>query len=111
MKDQDAFVTYECRIAEVLQRNADENIKSGDTRSFFLRTSCKTRLSLGKEYLVMGQDGQTKDESGQMRYLLQDNFWIEELTSPQQCSATRFRNMCLDISTFMDNYRQNGCMV
>ncbi|KAM4641591.1 complement C4-like isoform 2-T3 [Discoglossus pictus] len=109
-KEEDAFVKYNVSIVEVLQRNGDENIKVGDYRSFFQRKSCKLRL-LNKEHLIMGQDGLTKDNQGQMRYLLEDNTWIEEIEGARKCKATNFRNMCLGMKTFMDDYRENGCMV
>ncbi|KAM4696196.1 complement C4-B-like [Rhinophrynus dorsalis] len=111
IKEQDAFLVYEARIAEVLQKSADEDIKAGDTRSFYQRLSCKMKLDKGTEYLIMGSDGETKDKLGQLRYLLDNKSWVEQLPSSQKCKATRFRNACVDIQKFMENYRDNGCSV
>ncbi|XP_044161179.1 complement C4-like isoform X2 [Bufo gargarizans] len=109
-REEDAFIVYTVHIVEVLKKNLDENIAERNTRYFYQRSSCKMRLE-NKEYLIMGQDGQTKDEKGRMRYLLESNAWIEELAGPDTCKATRYRNACNEVKTFMDNYRKNGCMV
>ncbi|XP_018411334.1 PREDICTED: complement C4-like [Nanorana parkeri] len=113
-KPEDAFIVYTVEIIEVLQKNADEKIKAGDTRYFYQRAACKMRIDSQpgtKEYLIMGQDGQTEDEEKKMRYFLEDNSWVEELASPQACKATRNRNKCSDMNTFMNDYRDNGCKV
>ncbi|XP_075692559.1 complement C4-like isoform X2 [Rhinoderma darwinii] len=109
-KEQDAFTVYKVQIEEVLQKNADENIRKGDTRYFYQRSSCTMRLG-NKEYLIMGQDGPTKDDEGRMRYLLESKSWVEELAGAKTCKATRYRNACNEIKDFMDAYRENGCMV
>eukprot|EP00079_Xenopus_tropicalis_P028439 XP_012823393.1 PREDICTED: complement component 4A (Rodgers blood group) isoform X1 [Xenopus tropicalis] len=111
IKEEDAFIVYTARILEVLQRNSDEDIKAEDTRLFYQRMSCKMRLGEGKEYLIMGQDGLTKNEHGQIRYILEKNSWVEELPGEQKCTATRYRNFCVDARSFMDKYKENGCMV
>nr|AAI70422.1 C4 protein [Xenopus laevis] len=109
--EQDAFIVYTARILEVLQRNSDEDIKAEDTRLFYQRMSCKMRLAKETEYLIMGQDGVTKNEHGHIRYILDKNFWVEELPGEQKCAATRYRNFCTDARNFMDKYKENGCMV
>ncbi|KAM9323882.1 complement C4-B-like [Gastrophryne carolinensis] len=93
-----------------LKRNADESIKAGDTRSFYQRAACQMRLEK-KDYLIMGKDGETKDEKGRMRYFIEDNSWLEEIATPEACRASRLRNKCADINTFMENYKSNGCKV
>ncbi|XP_063794231.1 complement C4-like [Pseudophryne corroboree] len=105
-----SFTVYKAVIVEVLQKNADENIAEDDIRYFYQRAACRMRL-VTKEYLIMGQDGHTKDEKGRMRYFLESNSWIEELASSDVCKATRHRNKCTAVNEFMDNYRNNGCMV
>ncbi|KAM8954196.1 complement C4-B-like isoform 2-T2 [Pelodytes ibericus] len=110
IKEQDAFMVYETRILEVLLQNGDVKIKPGEIRLFYQRKSCKMRLAK-KEYLIMGQDGQTQDHEGRMRYILDNTFWVEEIPSPQTCSATRFRNLCFEMKRFMEVYRENGCQV
>ncbi|KAG9467235.1 hypothetical protein GDO78_015376 [Eleutherodactylus coqui] len=109
-REEDAFTVYTVQIKEVLQKHSDEKIEEGDTRYFYQRSSCKMRLSK-KEYLIMGQDGQTKDEEGRMRYLLESNSWVEELAGPETCKATRNRNACNEVKEFMNTYRENGCML
>ncbi|XP_073497976.1 complement C4-like isoform X1 [Phyllobates terribilis] len=108
IKVVDAFTVYTVNISEVLQKHSDEAISRGEIRYFYQRSSCKMQLS-NKEYLIMGQDGQTQDEKGRMRYLLESNSWIEELAGPQVCKATRHRNACNEVKNFMDDYRENGC--
>ncbi|XP_053328836.1 complement C4-like [Spea bombifrons] len=110
IQEQDAFLVYQTRILEALQKNGDEDLKAGDVRFFYQRKSCKMRL--GKlEYLIMGQDGETKDAEGRMRYFLESSSWVEGLPAPRTCAATRFRNACAELNTFMENYRANGCQV
>ncbi|XP_018411335.1 PREDICTED: complement C4-like [Nanorana parkeri] len=112
MKTEDAFIVYKVQIIEVLRRNADENIETGDTRYFYQRTACKMRLQSGaKEYLIMGQDGQTEDEEKKMRYFLENNSWVEELASPQACKIAQDPNKCSYMNNFMNDYRDNGCKV
>ncbi|XP_063287575.1 complement C4-like [Pelobates fuscus] len=108
--EEDAFIVYKARIADVLQITGDEDIKPGSIRLFYQRKSCKMRLTEA-DYLIMGRDGETKDSEGRMRYFLDSNSWVEELPGPQVCSATRFRNQCLDLTSFMETYKSNGCQV
>ncbi|CAI9591800.1 unnamed protein product [Staurois parvus] len=112
MKPEDAFIVYKVQIIEVLQKSADETLEAGDIRYFYQRASCKMRIDTGtKEYLIMGQDGETRDEENRLRYILENNSWVEDLASPQACKATRNRNKCIDMNNFINDYRDNGCKV
>ncbi|KAM3911149.1 complement C4-B-like [Leptodactylus fuscus] len=109
-RTEDAFTVYTVKIAEVLQKHSDETIQQGDIRYFYQRSACKMQLS-NKEYLIMGQDGQTTDDQGRMRYLLESNSWVEELAGASACKATRNRNACNKMNDFLVDYRENGCKV
>ncbi|XP_029440129.1 complement C4-like [Rhinatrema bivittatum] len=109
--EKDAFVVYEGRVGAVLQRTKDETVTGGATRHFVKRRACKMELEAGKEYLIMGEDGDTQDPEGRPQYLLEATSWVEELLSETQCRATRYQNACSQARTFMESYRNNGCMV
>ncbi|XP_077339846.1 complement C4-like isoform X1 [Lithobates pipiens] len=112
MNPVDAFIVYTVQMIEVLQKSADESLEAGDIRYFYQRASCKMQLETGtREYLIMGQDGETTDEKNRLRYVLEDNSWVEALGSPEVCKATRNRNKCADVNSFMNDYRENGCKV
>ncbi|XP_078501967.1 complement C4-like [Lissotriton helveticus] len=105
------FVVYKAQILEVLQRSKDEKIKAGHFRNFIKRKSCRMELKNGKEYLLMGQDGDTNDTEGELQYLLESNSWIEELATEGNCRASINRSKCRKMQKFMEDYRNNGCMV
>ncbi|XP_073454505.1 complement C4-B-like [Aquarana catesbeiana] len=112
MNPVDAFIVYTVEMLQVLQKSADESLKAGDIRYFYQRASCKMQLEPGKtEYLIMGQDGETTDEKNRLRYVLENNSWVEALASPENCKATRNRNKCTDVKNFMIDYSENGCKV
>ncbi|XP_069491033.1 complement C4-B-like [Ambystoma mexicanum] len=109
--EKNGFVVYKVQIVKVLQRSNDEKIKAGDFRNFIQRKACQMQLNPGKEYLLMGKDGDTTDTEGQLQYLLESTSWIEELGSPGICKATTNRNKCALAEAFMEEYGKNGCMV
>ncbi|XP_030053152.1 complement C4-like [Microcaecilia unicolor] len=109
--EKDAFMVYEGRISTVLQYTKDETVTEGATRYFIKRKACKMDLETGKEYLIMGEDGDTYDPSGKLQYLLQSTSWVEELLDENKCKSTRLRNVCLQAKEFMESYQNNGCMV
>ncbi|XP_040178982.1 complement C4-B-like [Rana temporaria] len=108
----DAFIVYTVQMIEVLQKSADEHLEAGDIRYFYQRASCKMQIDTGtNEYLIMGQDGETTDEKNRLRYVLENNSWVEALAGPDVCRATLNRNKCMDVKSFMIDYRENGCKV
>ncbi|KAM5146547.1 complement C4-B-like [Mantella aurantiaca] len=112
MKSEDAFIVYTMEIIDVLKTGKDEAITAGDTRYFYQHSACKMRIdsqSDTKEYLIMGQDGQTEDEDKRMRYFLENNSWVEELASEQTCQATSNHGKCTDMNNFMNEFQEDGC--
>nr|XP_033772923.1 complement C4-like [Geotrypetes seraphini] len=109
--EKDAFIVYEGHINTVLQYTKDETVTEGATRHFIKRKACKMDLETGKEYLIMGEDGNTYDPSGKLQYLLESTSWVEELLDEKKCKITRNRNVCLQAKEFMESYQSNGCMV
>uniref|UniRef100_A0A670Z8J5 Netrin module non-TIMP type domain-containing protein n=1 Tax=Pseudonaja textilis TaxID=8673 RepID=A0A670Z8J5_PSETE len=86
-------------------------IKVGQIRRFVVRAACKTRLAAGKEYLLMGRDGETRDSNDRPQYLLDKNSWIEELPDPRRCKATQYRNTCSHLESFTTSFGINGCRI
>uniref|UniRef100_A0A8C5RXT5 Complement C4 gamma chain n=1 Tax=Laticauda laticaudata TaxID=8630 RepID=A0A8C5RXT5_LATLA len=108
---ESAFRVYEIKIKEALQFTADSRIKIGQIRRFVVRAACKTRLAAGKEYLLMGRDGETRDSNDRPQYLLDKNSWIEELPDPRRCKATQYRNTCSHLESFTTSFGINGCRI
>ncbi|XP_044275281.1 complement C4-like [Varanus komodoensis] len=106
---ESAFRIYEVEILEVLKFTADVDISTKSTRRFVVRAACRTRLSTGSEYLLMGHDGETQDPQSRPQYLLDRNSWVEEVPKPLQCQATRHRNTCAQLQKFTTSFAMNGC--
>ncbi|KAJ6652037.1 hypothetical protein lerEdw1_015811 [Lerista edwardsae] len=108
---ESAFRVYEATILEPLQFTADHKISVNQIRRFVVRAACRTRLSPGSEYLLMGRDGETRDSENRPQYLLDRNSWVEELLKPDSCRATRFRNACAQLQDFIKGFAGSGCRV
>ncbi|XP_067416347.1 complement C4-A [Emydura macquarii macquarii] len=111
LEELSGFRAYEAEILEPLQFTEDVGLQAGQRRWFLVRASCRIRLVPGRRYLLMGQDGETRDPQGHSRYLLDAAAWIEELPETTRCRATAHRNRCAQLRAFADGYRQNGCKV
>ncbi|XP_054985074.1 complement C4-B isoform X2 [Sorex araneus] len=106
-----AFRLFETSLTQVLHYNKDVKATPGQTRNFLVRASCRLRLETGKEYLIMGLDGPTKDHQGNPQYLLDSNSWIEEVPSERLCRTTRHRGACAQFQDFLQEYSSQGCQV
>nr|XP_048673572.1 complement C4-like isoform X1 [Caretta caretta] len=111
LEELSGFRSYEAEILEPLQFTEDVGLQAGQSRLFLVRGSCRIRLGPGRRYLLMGQDGDTRDPQGRRRYLLDAAAWIEELPDPKQCQATANRNRCAQLRAFAEGYGQHGCKV
>ncbi|KAK1327491.1 LOW QUALITY PROTEIN: hypothetical protein QTO34_012993 [Cnephaeus nilssonii] len=103
-----AFRLFETSVIRVLH---DAQAAAGQTRNFLVRASCRLHLEPGKEYLIMGLDGTTRDLKGQPQYLLDSNSWIEEMPSERLCRSTRQRAACAQLRGFLQEYGTQGCQV
>nr|XP_056700077.1 complement C4-like [Euleptes europaea] len=111
-EDQEsAFRVYKVTILEPLQFTSDMGASANQVRRFVVRAACRTRLAKGSEYLLMGRDGETRDSEGRPQYLLDLNAWVEELPDPRNCGATKNRNSCIDLQSFMSSFAENGCRI
>ncbi|KYO40443.1 complement C5 [Alligator mississippiensis] len=110
-EDQSGFRAYVTKVLEPLQFTGDVGVQVGQSRWFLVRASCRLRLAPGRRYLLMGQDGETRDAQGQLRYLLEEGSWVEELPDDRRCEATAYRNLCAQLRAFKEAYGQNGCKV
>ncbi|XP_013918016.1 PREDICTED: complement C4-like [Thamnophis sirtalis] len=108
---ESAFRVYDVKIKAPLQFTTDSRIEIGQIRRFVVREACKTRLAAGKEYLLMGRDGETRDSDNRPQYLLDKNSWIEELPDLRRCKATQYRNTCSHLESFTTSFVINGCRI
>uniref|UniRef100_A0A8C0YE72 Complement C4B (Chido/Rodgers blood group) n=1 Tax=Cyprinus carpio carpio TaxID=630221 RepID=A0A8C0YE72_CYPCA len=84
-------------------------VSADSTRVFAKRKHCKSDLKEGKTYLIMGNDGPTKDLNGNMQYLLDSKTWVEEKLSPSTCRASVNKGFCKELKDFVKEYQVNGC--
>ncbi|XP_063152237.1 complement C4-like [Candoia aspera] len=108
---ESAFRVYEVKILELLQFTMDVGVGINQIRRFVVRAACRTRLAAGKEYLLMGQDGETRDSNDRPQYLLDKNSWIEEIPDQRRCKATQYRNSCSHLQSFTSSFVANGCHI
>ncbi|XP_006801498.1 complement C4-like [Neolamprologus brichardi] len=102
------FELYTTLIIEVLKSNNDVSVSKNSVRVFAKRVHCKGKLDMGKQYLIMGKDGTTKDTSGMMQYLLESNTWVEKKPS-EECSKSANRLLCRHFNDFVQEYMIDGC--
>uniref|UniRef100_A0A8C0QSD1 C4a anaphylatoxin n=1 Tax=Chelonoidis abingdonii TaxID=106734 RepID=A0A8C0QSD1_CHEAB len=111
MTRKNAFDYYETKIQRILKVAGDETIQIGDLRQFLKRSSCELKVEAGKQYLLMGRDGQTIDCNNKMQYFLDSQTWIEEIPDDNTCKATTRRKACADLRDFMNEYEINKCSI
>ncbi|XP_053288658.1 complement C4-B [Pleuronectes platessa] len=103
------FEMYRSTITKVLRLNGDMHVDENSVRVFAKRLQCKSQLILGSTYLIMGKDGSTTDSSGEMQYLLDLNTWVENKPSDRECNKSANEAACTGFSTFVNEYKLNGC--
>ncbi|XP_067419140.1 complement C4-A-like [Emydura macquarii macquarii] len=108
---KNAFDYHESEIQRILKATGDETIQEGDLRQFLKRSSCELKVEAGKQYLLMGNDGQTFDCNKKMQYLLDSQTWIEEIPDGKTCKATTRRKACALLHDFMNKYETNKCNI
>ncbi|XP_027004856.2 complement C4-B [Tachysurus fulvidraco] len=108
VEDKKSFDFYHTTVTEVLKFNGDVNVEVGDSRYFAKRKHCKSQLIVGETYLIMGRDGLTTDNNGQMVYLLDANTWVEQKQT-NKCKASTWRQYCKKFKDFLVEYQDKGC--
>ncbi|XP_034466750.1 complement C4-B isoform X1 [Hippoglossus hippoglossus] len=103
------FQMYSSTITQVLRSNGDMHVKENSVRVFAKRRQCKVELIPGSMYLIMGKDGSTTDSNGEMQYLLESNTWVEKKPSDRECEKSANRAACRGFSTFVNEYKLDGC--
>ncbi|XP_060936453.1 complement C4-B [Limanda limanda] len=103
------FEMYRSTITKVLRLNGDMHVDENSVRVFAKRLQCKAQLIPGSRYLIMGKDGSTTDSSGEMQYLLDSNTWVEKKPSDRECGKSDNVAACTGFSTFVNEYKLNGC--
>ncbi|XP_061572619.1 complement C4-B [Cololabis saira] len=103
------FELYKSNVTEVLKTHGDAHVGENSVRVFAKRFHCKGKLEEGKQYLIMGKDGSTKDSSGEIQYLLESNTWIEKKPTAEDCRKSANRVSCGYFYSFVDGYKYSGC--
>ncbi|XP_065117363.1 complement C4-A-like [Paramisgurnus dabryanus] len=109
--EESSFILYSTTVKVVLRYNKDEAVESDSKRVFVKRKHCKSALEVGSTYLIMGNDGSTKDSDGNMQYLLDSETWVEQKQPASKCSASVNRHLCKGLKLFVQEYKVNGCSV
>ncbi|KTG43556.1 hypothetical protein cypCar_00007550 [Cyprinus carpio] len=107
--EESNFMLYSANVTVVLRYTGDLSVSADSTRVFAKRKHCKSDLKEGKTYLIMGNDGPTKDLNGNMQYLLDSKTWVEEKLSPSTCRASVNKGFCKELKDFVKEYQVNGC--
>uniref|UniRef100_A0A3B3YGS4 NTR domain-containing protein n=1 Tax=Poecilia mexicana TaxID=48701 RepID=A0A3B3YGS4_9TELE len=87
----------------------DLRVTTNSVRVFAKRLQCKGQLELGRQYLIMGKDGSTKDLTGNMQYLLESNTWVEKKPLDTDCKKSANTRTCNEFNEFIDEYKTDGC--
>ncbi|XP_062408093.1 complement C4-B-like isoform X2 [Sardina pilchardus] len=111
--DDGVFNYYSTEVIKVLQTGKDEGIKIGATRELVQRLSCVNfALTMEAQYMFMGTNTAitpTLDAMGSPRYLLSRDEWLEKIPEQSQCRATRNREACQLLHTFMAQHEMSRC--
>ncbi|KAK5862446.1 hypothetical protein PBY51_017843 [Eleginops maclovinus] len=103
------FELYTVNVMEVLRSHGDILVSENSVRVFAKRCQCKGLLDLGKQYLIMGQDGATTDSNGKMQYLLEANTWVERKPMKDTCKKSAYESACREFYSFTEEYKLDGC--
>uniref|UniRef100_A0A673NCW8 Complement C4-like n=1 Tax=Sinocyclocheilus rhinocerous TaxID=307959 RepID=A0A673NCW8_9TELE len=105
--EESNFMLYSTSVTVVLRFYT--GVSTDSTRVFAKRKHCKGELKEGKTYLIMGNDGPTKDSNGNMQYLLDSKTWVEEKLSASTCRASVNKIYCKELKDFVEEYQVDGC--
>ncbi|XP_052000318.1 complement C4-like [Xyrauchen texanus] len=103
------FVLYSTTVRVVLRNLGDITVSPDSMRVFAKRKHCKSELKEKNIYLIMGNDGPTRDSDGNMQYLLDSNTWVEMKQSLSTCKASVNRLYCKEQKDFVKEYQADGC--
>ncbi|XP_043973497.1 complement C4-B [Gambusia affinis] len=103
------FELYTTKVVDVLKFHGDLLVTVNSVRVFAKRLQCKGQLELGRQYLIMGRDGSTKDLTGNMRYLLESNTWVEKKPLDTDCTKSTNVRSCNEFNEFIEEYKTDGC--
>ncbi|XP_007570073.1 complement C4-B-like isoform X1 [Poecilia formosa] len=103
------FELYSTKVVDVLKYHGDLRVTTNSVRVFAKRLQCKGQLELGRQYLIMGKDGSTKDLTGNMQYLLESNTWVEKKPLDTDCKKSANTRTCNEFNEFIDEYKTDGC--
>ncbi|XP_046718191.1 complement C4-B isoform X1 [Silurus meridionalis] len=108
------FLYYSTLITKVLQAGKDITVQEGQVREVLHRLSCdELNLKIDANYLIMGQDDTTfgGNNNSRFRYILNNKVWIEEMPPASKCQATKSKQACLLLDSFIQSYSVNQCAV
>ncbi|KFW85254.1 Complement C4, partial [Manacus vitellinus] len=99
---KNVFDYYEAKIHRILKATDDESIQVGAHRQFLTRSTCKLNMVPGKQYLLMGKDGETVDCNNKMQYFLDAQAWVEKIPGTSECRSTLRRQSCAHLQDFLN---------
>ncbi|XP_027530269.1 complement C4-like [Neopelma chrysocephalum] len=99
---KNVFAYYEAKIHRILKATDDESIQVGAHRQFLTRSTCKLNMVPGKQYLLMGKDGETVDCNNKMQYFLDAQAWVEKIPGTSECRSTLRRQSCAHLQDFLN---------
>ncbi|XP_054903924.1 complement C4-B [Poeciliopsis prolifica] len=103
------FELYNTKVVDILKHHEDQSVAINDVRVFAKRLQCKGQLESGRQYLIMGKDGSTKDSTGKMQYLLESNTWVEKKPLDANCAKSANKHTCNEFNEFIEEYKTDGC--
>ncbi|XP_052002681.1 complement C4-like [Xyrauchen texanus] len=109
LAEESNFVLYSTTVRVVLRTLGDMTVRPDSVRVFAKRKHCKGELKQGNMYLIMGNDGPTRDSNGNMQFLLDSNTWVEQKQSPDTCRASVNKFYCKELKDFVKEYQADGC--
>ncbi|XP_076832856.1 complement C4-A [Brachyhypopomus gauderio] len=114
--DDAVFTTYSTLITKVLQTGTkDVVVLPGAYREMTQRLTCDdVQLKNNAEYLIMGDDNAIflmNEAHRKFLYILDNKMWIEEIPHSSKCKASRNKQACQLLQSFMEDYFLNKCSI
>ncbi|KAJ8280122.1 hypothetical protein GJAV_G00050780 [Gymnothorax javanicus] len=109
------FRYYTVLVTRILQIGTEKSIQENAVRELVQRVSCtEFEMKDDKDYLIMGPAStvtNTLDANRHVRYLLNNEVWAEEIPEKRKCQASKNRNACQLLTSFMDQHELQQCVI
>ncbi|CAM9437423.1 unnamed protein product [Lampetra planeri] len=106
-----SFVYYTVTIQTVIKSGQDQAIQPKATRLFIVTRSCDGRLGIEttRQYLLMGQKGETKDKNDSFQYVLDSSSWVEQWPVDEKCNQPNVHAFCAIKREYQFSMQLQGC--